>query len=262
MFSSLTIKFSKDITNNIDKAKEVEVIESYRDFILSICNKEPNIIKETINYTKHSFPIIIYSKPQKNAIRIFGLGEKGQLALNSIYVNLKKVGYAKIKGKEYKLKGDPRIASNIDLLPFMNGSNNVYTTLTPISIFNKKNICVFHAIMKEHLDPNKSFEEHSDEIRKIVNNKLANFSTHVIKENIAYMLSQVLPNKMKEDFPFVDTIKIKWDNIRFIMARYHSEEKEMPMIVGKFTSDFVLPKFVGYKVGKGFGELSHKKGAL
>jgi hypothetical protein len=36
----------------------------------------------------------------------------------------------------------------------------------------------------------------------------------------------------------------------------------MPMIIGKFRTNFVLPKFVGYKIGKGFGELSLKTNSV
>jgi len=262
MLASLVLKFKEDIVTQTDKGKEIIDIESYRDCILSFCNNEPQSILDIVNNKKHSYPKIIYSKPQGNTIRIFSIGEEGRVALNTIFANVVKKSYVKITGKKYALKGIPKIEFDLEYLPYINGNINTYTTLTPINVFNKKNIVVFQAILSKYLEKGKNFNEHSEDIKQKVYNELSNFSTNVIKDNIKYMLSEILPDKQKDNFKFVDSIEINWEDFGYFYSYYHSEEKPLPMIRGRFTSNFVLPKFVGYKIGKGFGELSHKKGSI
>ena len=261
MLASLVMKFKEDIVTNTLKKNEILDIESYRDCILSLCENEPDVILDIINYKDNKYPKIIYSKPQGNTIRIFSIGDEARVVLNSIFANILRVGYIKVQGKKYFLKGIPAIEIDKEYLPYVNGGTNTYTTLTPVVIFNKKNIVVFQAIMSKYLEDGKKFNEHSLDVQNKVYNELSIFASKVIKENIQYMLSQVL-GKDKSSYKFVEDIEINWEDFGFFYGYYHSEEKPLPMIRGKFTSNFVLPKFVGYKVGKGFGELSHKKGAL
>lgn len=261
MLSSLTIVVNGEIIQ--DKKHPVVTIESYRDFLLRITDNEPEVIKNIINHREHKMPKIIYSKPQGNKIRVFAVGDEGRLVLNSLLVNLLKKGYVKINNKEYKIKSyDGRylvdIKHDLPLLPFTNGIVNTFTTITPICVFNKHNRKIFQAITSKHLNDGESIGALSGERREAYMKDIATYANENIKFLMKSMLSEVLPNKTKDDFPFIDRIEINWLDINVIMSHYHSEEEKMPMITGKFTSNFVLPKFVGYKIGKGFGELSMK----
>jgi hypothetical protein len=166
----------------------------------------------------------------------------------------------KIKTEIYTIKGIPTVEGDIDFLPYNNGRENTYTTITPINVFNKFNHKVFKAILYKHFKDGNFNLEQKEQV-KTFNEEIGTYASEQIKDYIAYLLSKVL-KKDKAYFEFVSKIEIKWEDIRLIHGKYHSEEKRMPMIIGKFRTNFVLPKFVGYKIGKGFGELSLKTNSV
>ncbi|MCK9549271.1 hypothetical protein [Aquamicrobium sp.] len=258
MFNVLDIRLTKAIPINTQKHDSIITIESIRDFILKVCDNEPEMIRSIINKKEHSLPHIIYSKPYKNQIRIFSLGDNGRVALNAIYANVVSKGYIKIKNESYKIQGVPKILTDIQTLPTKNGAIHTYTTLTPINIFNKYNHKVFLAIANKHFEGGKNISGGSPAQKKAFYDEISVYVNTQIKDNIRYLLSSLIPGKTKEDFVFVDDIKIEWEKIDIIFEKYHTEEKSMPMIIGKFRSNFALPKFLGYKMGKGFGEISLK----
>ena len=258
MYSVLDIQLTKEVPMNTQKHDSIITIESIRDFVLKVCDNEPDMIRDIINSKSHTLPNILYSRPYKNQIRIFSLGDKGRVALNAIFANIASKGYVKIKNENYKIKGVPRILSDIQTLPVRDGSLHTYTTLTPLNIFNKHNHKVFLAIANKHFEGGKDIKRGTLQQRKAFFDEIGIYANEQIKDSIRYLLSSLIPGKNKEEFVFVDDIKVEWENIDIVFERYHTEEKPMPMIIGKFNSNFALPKFLGYKIGKGFGELSLK----
>lgn len=262
MYSALDIRLTKSVPMNTQKHDSIITIESIRDFVLKVCDNEPDMIRDIINNKEHSLPSILYSRPYKNQIRIFSLGDKGRVALNAIFANIASKGYIKIKNENYKVKGTPKILTDIQTLPVKDGSAHTYTTLTPMNIFNKHNHKVFLAIANKHFEGGRNIKGGSKEQRKAFYGEVSEYVNGQIKDSIRYLLASLIPGKKKEEFLFVDDIKIEWANMEVIFERYHTEEKPMPMIVGKFKSNFALPKFLGYKIGKGFGEISLKSKKL
>jgi hypothetical protein len=259
MYSVLDIRLLKTVPMNTQKHDSIITIESIRDFVLKVCDNEPDMIRDIINNKERTLPNILYSRPYKNQIRIFSLGDKGRIALNAIFANITSKGYVKIKNESYKIKGIPKILSDIQTLPVRDGSIYTYTTLTPLNIFNRYNHKVFLAIANKHFEGGRNIKGGTPEQKKAFYNEVSIYANEQIKDNIRYLLSSLIPGKSKEEFLFVDDIKIEWEKIDVIFERYHTEEKPMPMIIGKFKSNFSLPKFLGYKIGKGFGELSLKE---
>jgi hypothetical protein len=265
MMKCLEITLSKDIIKDRQKFDDLITIESLRDFILSACDDSPTIVKNALNSQTHSLVSVIYSRPHKEMVRIFGLGENGDLAINSIFVKLSTLSYVKIKNEKYAIK---RILINpkIDYLAIDNGINNIYTTLTPINIFNKHNYKIFKGIYhtafgndipvrKDTISkaPQEQKDKFYEEIKK--------YSLQQIQNFISFYTSSLLSID-RDSLEFIEKLKIEWKDINVIFGKYHSEEMAMPMVTGKFKSNFLLPKFIGYKIGKGFGELSLKtKGA-
>jgi len=259
MFNVIHIKLENNIIRDSQKFDSLITVESIRDFILNICDNEPDTIRDIINHKEHTLPKILYSRPYKNMVRIFSLGEEGRMALNSIFVNLMRVGYIKIKNKRYKLKGSPIIETDIATLPVCDGATYTYTTLTPLMVFNKKNHKVLHALAGKHFEQGAYYEKGTPEQQEAFKKDLIEFTNQQIKDGIKYLLSSIIPGKSKEEFEFVESIEIEWEDIRVIFTKYHTEEKGIPMVTGRFKTNFSMPKFLGYKIGKGFGELSLKK---
>lgn len=257
MFACLKIYLDRDIKKDKQKHDSLITIEDIRNNILRLTDTEPEFVKNIINNKKNTMPYIIYSRPYKNQIRIFALTENGKLALNSIFVNLINTGTLKIKDEIYTIKDKPVIDDNISFLPQKASMPVEYTTLTPINIFNKYNMKVFDAIAGRHFGK-KRIKDGTLEEKDAFYKDIQGYALVQIKQHIKYMLSNLIEGKRIEDFEFVENIEINWIAFDVFYKKYHSEEKTIPMVVGRFKSNFVLPKFVGYKIGKGFGELSQK----
>ncbi|MDD2640108.1 MAG: hypothetical protein PHS65_03860 [Arcobacteraceae bacterium] len=258
MITCLKIKLDKKIpTDNTNSVIDnIVLVEEVRDNIIKFSSDEPESLYRLINNQDHSLPCIVYAKPYEDTIKVYGLGDDGLNGINAIFKNVVMNQTFKIKNEIYKIKGFPIVENNIDLLPYSNGRENVYTTITPINIFNRFNHKVFKAILYKHFKDG-NFDSNQAENVKSFYKEIAAYVNEQIRDSIAYMVSKIL-KKEKEYFEFVSKIEIDWDDIKIIHGKYHSEEKKMPMVIGKFRCNFVLPKFIGYKIGKGFGELSLK----
>lgn len=256
MITCLKIEFDKDILRDRNFIDNIALTEEARDNIIKFSSNEPENIYKIINNQEFSLPYIIYSKPYKNIFKIYGLGDNGINGINAIFKNIIMNQTFKIKNEIYKLKGIPTIESNIDLLPYNNGRINTYTTITPINIFNKFNHKIFKAILYKHFTDGNYDKNNIQKVKSFYED-IKKYADEQIKDSIAYLVSNLL-KKEKDYFEFISKIKIEWEDIVIVHGKYHSEEKKMPMIIGKFRSNFVLPKFIGYKIGKGFGELSLK----
>lgn len=256
MLAMINIKLTQAIDVN-EKYDNLLIVESIRDYIIKICDNEPEYVKNILNYKEHAMPKIIYSRPFKNSVRIFSLGEEGRIALNSIFIKIMSNGYLRIKNKDYKISGTPKLEIDLPFLPTSNGEFNIYTTLTPLNVFNRHNQKVFQAILAKHFGDGNYIDNSKKESVVAFYKEIEIYTAEQMKSSIQYSLSQLMGRK-PSDFEFVNNIKIEWEDINIIHAHYHSEEKALPMVVGKFKSDFTMPKFLGYKIGKGFGEMSYK----
>lgn len=254
MIVQLRIKLDKNI--NYTKANSLDhiiVVEDIRDNIIIFSNDEPEAIRSIINYELHKLPSVIYASPYNDTISIYGLGDNGAIAINSIFKNVLLNKTIKIKNDIYKVVGIPTIESSIDFLPYNNGRLNTFTTLTPINIFNRYNHKVFKSILCKHFKDGKFDIKNTIAINNFYKD-IKKYALEQIRDSIRFSVSNLL-KKDKSHFKFIDNIEIEWEDIHIVFHHYHSQEKKMPMIVGKFRSNFVLPKFIGYKIGKGFGEL-------
>lgn len=257
MFTSLTIYLKEHIKKDLQKFDDLITIESVRDYIISATSAQPEMIRNIINLKEREMPKVIYSRPNNNMVRIFGIGDKGIMALNAILATLNGERRLRVKNINYGIR-DMKLAYDLPFLPTSTGGWHEYTTLTPISVFNNDNYRMFHHYEMLHCGGKMS--NATPQQKAAFTTAIQEFVTHEIRDSIKYMLSQVIPTKRKEDFLFVDHIQIEWDNFTILpRARFHTEENGTPMMIGRFRSNFVLPKFVGLRIGKGFGELSHKR---
>lgn len=257
MITQLKIKLDRKVNHNkANSLDHITVIEEIRDNIIKFSNDEPEPIRNIINNTLHTLPSVIYASPYNDTICIYGLADNGYMAINSIFKNVLLNKTLKIKNDIYKVVGIPTIESNIDFLPYNNGNINTYMTLTPINIFNDHNHKIFKAILCRHFKDGKYDKSDNIAVESFYTD-IKEYALEQIKTSIRYSVSTLL-KKDKSCFEFIEHIEIEWDRIQLIFNHYHSQEKKMPMIIGNFRSNFVLPRFLGYKIGKGFGEIMLK----
>lgn len=264
MFTQLVIKLDRDVVRKSGENDRILTVESIRDSIIEMNNNESEEVRKVVNFQENSFPKIIYSQPHENKIKIYSLGDTARVVLNAIFTNLMQSGGIKIKGKFYKVIGVPEISNEVDCLPYGDGSQFVYTTITPLCIFSRNSQKVFQSIAGKHFKEGHYFEKGTAKEMTAFKDELKIFVNQEIRNTLKYYLSSVIENMKNDDFEFVDNLEIEWEAFVVVFERYHTEEKKLPMIAGRFSSNFSLPRFLGYKVGKGFGEMSlkHKTGGI
>ena len=90
---------------------------------------------------------------------------------------------------------------------------------------------------------NEDLKKREIEFKKVVND--------FIIKNIRYQMQVLFKDK---EYKVFDDIKLEWDEFKIIMIE-HKDRKE-PVVLGKFSCDWELPRFIGSRVGIGFGEIS------
>lgn len=258
MIVKLEIYLNEEVKlDKTDSADCITTIESIRDSIIKLSNDEPELIRNIINHQKHEIPNVIYTLPHGKSITIYGLKDNGSIAISSVFKNIINNRGIKIKNHFYKIGKKPSIENNITFLPQNNGKVNTYTTATPINIFNKHNHKVFKFILYKYFKDGR-FDKNNKLATDGFYSEIKEYASRQIKDSIAYMTAQTL-GKNKEDITFINDLYIEWESIRIVFRHFHSEEKKMPMVIGQFNTNFLLPELVGYKIGKGFGRLLLKE---
>lgn len=253
MLIVLNLVVDKDIpfTEKFDRILNIEEI---RDFVIKMSNNEEDSIRGILNHSSHSIPKIIYARPHKNKIKIYGIGDDGSRAIKRLQEMFRDKKSIVIKNKRYEIR-QSFVTDNLQFLPRSTEIKNRYTTLTPLCVINKYNQRTYQWIVGKNFGDGKYIQHGTEEQLKSFYKDIEEFTSNQIRDYIKYMLSQLFKGKNKDDFKFADNIIIEWESINIIHHHYHTEEKSIPMVTGQFTTNYELPKFVGYKIGKGFGEL-------
>ena len=183
-------------------------------------------------------PKIYYGKPHKNSFSVYSLNFD---LINFLEKQLK---------KQKSFEGDRPAGSfkvyvnEIDYIPRMHHRKIEYYTRTPIVVFTNKTRKVWDGIMRRK---DLSFEAKDIEIKRILG--------EIIRSTIKYDLQQTI-NKTKK-FLFVNEIDFNWTEFKAIVVKGRNEKQIG--IVGKFESDYVLPRFLGRQTSLGFGEVKQVK---
>ncbi len=236
MLHSLHLVFNKDIS----------LISSgiFRGAIISMTDHLNNDIKDKINFhiTDDKFtditrkiPYILFAKPYKNKFCIYGYNDIGKELLKQIQYSIKHI--FKLQGTECQvvksyLKEESYIPTRAD-------KSITYKTITPLMLFRHNRRKVFDGIIFH----NEDLKKRDIEFKKVVND--------FIIKNIRYQMQVLFKDK---EYKVFDDIKLEWSEFKIIMIE-HKDRKE-PVVVGKFNCDWELPRFIGSRVGIGFGEIS------
>jgi hypothetical protein len=235
MLHSLHLVFNKDIS----------LISSgiFRCAIISMTDHLEDEIKDKINFhitndiftdITRKIPYILFAKPYKNKFCIYGYDDIGKEILKQIQYSLKHI--FKLQGVEYQVAKS--YLKEERYVPTRANKSITYKTITPLMLFRHNRRKVFDGIIFH----NDDLKKRDIEFKKVVND--------FIIKNIRYQMQVLFKDK---EYKVFDEIKIEWSEFKIIMIE-HKDRKE-PVVVGKFNCDWELPRFIGSRVGIGFGEI-------
>ena len=204
-----------------------------RDFLASV-NKRDQYI-EKILWHKHIPPELIYRRPTKDYLEI--INYTNDIEMMEYFKNI-------VVGKEiYNSQGKSKIkhvslkTENFEIPKPLAPYFAVYRTRTPIII--------------------ASNGDEIEKIRKIEddNKAIKAFLKEFIVDSILHQARHYLGVEIPEDYRkqiLIDVIDIK-----YFYVPYPKREVKLnfPSVRCKVISNFLLPRFVGYRIGYGFGEL-------
>lgn len=220
-------------------------ISKFRDAILSMTQEYATEDEyKLISFCQYKTPCLLYAKPNKNSLRLYGLGEDGLKCLNVISkAVMSKRQFSLLPNDQneyeyYNAKASVIKENCLDFLP--RTEKNVYEIATPLLLFTNNARKVYDKIWNGGRN-----QEYEIDIQKA--------SIELIKDNLTTMLSDTLKMDMSVA---VENIDLKWESFKIKPTYYHiSEKTPTPGIFGRLASSHSLPPFIGLKIGKGFGEL-------
>ena len=72
----------------------------------------------------------------------------------------------------------------------------------------------------------------------------------LIIKNLRYQLKTLVKDK---EYQFLDDIKLDWQEFKVIKIQNRNSFE--PVVVGQFRTPWELPRFIGQRIGDGFGEI-------
>lgn len=236
MLHSLHLIFNKDIS--------LLSSELFRGAIISMTNHLNDDIKDKINFhissdhfadTTRKIPYILFSKPYKNKFTMYGYNDMGKELLEHIQHSIRHI--FKLQGVEYQVlksyfKEETFIPKKADKII-------TYKTITPMMLFRHNRRKVYDGIIFH----NEDLDKRDVEFKKAVNDFMV--------KNLRYQMQVLFKDK---EYKVFDEIKIEWKDFKIIMVKH--KDKNEPVVVGRFNCDWELPRFIGSRIGIGFGEIS------
>lgn len=232
---------------SIDVKEKLHKITSsdFRKFILALTDRFANEIKSKINFhitdeafrtkNQRKIPYILFSKPFENSFQIFAYGDIGAEILEKI----KEIFPDSFYLKEQKFTVKKLLLNEPEsIMPKSSSKEIYYKTKTPIMLFRNKRRKVFDGII--HYNPD--LDKRDIEFQKAVND--------LIVKNLRYQLKTLVKDK---EYAFLDDIKLDWQEFKII--KIQNRDSCEPVVVGQFTTTWNLPRFIGQRIGDGFGEI-------
>jgi len=192
-----------------------------RNYVGSIVDKK---YKDFFMWHKHKQPPVIYVKPFKKGFEIV-----------FYFNNFEAISHLidKIKGNKnfYGVEIKKVWSKEESLIPPLKIVNPItYNTRTPIIVGTNS---VEWGIVNNIKDNEK---------------KLKDYFIYKIKDTISYQLKEYIGISVD-----LKDVQINIKEYSFFFQKY--KESSYPAFMGTFDSNYQLPRFVGYKIGLGYGEI-------
>lgn len=234
--TSLQIRFDKPIAQ-----KQLEAVDELRNQIIPIATAVG--AGEVFDWKETSSPQILYARPYKDKTRIVAITPDAADALFEVASMLKDMGQLVFGGERYKIT-DLSLLNDV-YLPRSSQGPVYYKTVSPILLFTGNRRKLFEGILKT----NGEFDtKHTPKTIEY----LKTYTAELLRDDIKKKLTDYMGER---NYSFVDRIDLKWEEFSLTHVPYHKDEKLTIGIKGRLVSNFYLPTFLGYKTGKGFGEI-------
>ena len=217
----------------------------FRRFILAITDGFTDELKSKINFhisdedfkstNQRKIPYLLFAKPNDNSFRLFAYGEVGLEILEKI----KEIFPDSFYLKEQKFIVQKLVLNEPEsIMPKSSAKSIHYKTKTPIMLFRNQRRKVFDGIVHH----NEDFAKRDIEFQKAVKDLMI--------KNLRYQLKTLVKDK---EYQFLDDIKLDWQEFKVIKIQNRNNFE--PVVVGQFRISWELPRFIGQRIGDGFGEL-------
>ena len=217
----------------------------FRRFILALTDRFCDELKFKINFhisdddfkstNQRKIPYLLFTKPNDNSFRLFAYAEVGLEILEKI----KEIFPDSFYLKEQKFIVQKLVLNEPEsIMPKSSAKSVYYKTKTPIMLFRNQRRKVFDGIVHH----NEDFAKRDIEFQKAVND--------LIIKNLRYQLKTLVKDK---EYQFLDDIKLDWEEFKIIKIQNRNSFE--PVVVGQFSTSWELPKFIGQRIGDGFGEI-------
>lgn len=215
----------------------------FRQSLLKLIEQNKQLYN-AYNFRDFGFPDVIYQKPFNNKTNIFfKKNSKASKLYSKLLAYLFKNPIV-INEIEYKLQDFSQIRE-VTIMPSKHTSEIHYSCITPLLLFaHPKKYPMFYTLQKKY--------EHNKPLMK---EKLQEMAKSLMISNLKWQVQQLVKYRKLDMF---DNIDIKWENFDVKFISYHKGELKTPAIFGSFTSSYELPRFIGEKIGKGFGQINKK----
>lgn len=230
-----------DVNEKLQKVTSNDV----RRFILALTNDFDDLLKSKINFhisekdflsnTQRKIPYLLFAKPTGDSFNLFAYEEIGLEILEKI----KEIFPDNFYLKKQKFTVKNLIMSEPEsIMPKSSAKEIHYKTKTPIMLFRNKRRKVFDGIIHH----NNNLAKRDIEFQKAIND--------LIVKNLRYQLKILVKDK---EYCFLDDIKLDWKEFKII--KIQNRDSFEPVVVGEFSAHWELPRFIGQRIGDGFGEI-------
>jgi len=230
-----------DVNEKLQKITSSDV----RRFILALTDDFEDELKSKINFhisnkdflsnTQRKIPYLLFAKPIGDRFSLFAYGEIGMEILEKIKDIFPDNFY--LKKQKFTLK-KLIINEPASIMPKSSAKEIHYKTKTPIMLFRNKRRKVFDGILHH----NEDLAKRDIEFQKAIND--------LIVKNLRYHLKTLVKDK---EYKFLDDIKLNWQEFKII--KIQNRDSFEPVVVGEFRTSWELPRFIGQRIGDGFGEI-------
>lgn len=195
-------------------------------------------VKLNFHMTDHQFnsnsrkiPYVLFGFPYKKTFSLYGYNEDNKL----LELILKKLPISFYSNKQ-RFDIVNKYIESFEIIPII--EKTTYKTITPMLFFTgNRRKCLDAILIKENPQTRD----------KVIKEKLQK----MLIENVRYQTQQLLKDKPYSQF---DEITLFWIEFKFI--RLQVRGKTEYGAVGTFESNYRLPKFIGHKIGFGYGQIA------
>lgn len=226
--------------NTFDDIPNIDKVDKSRQGLLSSI-QNIDTLYNAFNFREKGFPNVIYQKPFQNSWSLYVKNDTTAFEeIDNLIKHISENGLV-VNEREYKLVEFFEIR-DIVVMPSKTEQKHFYKLVTPLILFSKEHFPMYFAILQKYKDKPQE-----------LNQELQSAAKRLIISNLKFQLQQQLKYKKYEALEDID---IEWNDFAIKFGQFHRNERKTPLIFGSFKSSYILPRFIGQKIGKGFGQIN------